>query len=248
MGMLSLECPASPFLLEESSRLAPFLEPEAAGAGFRRKCLVFNVHASDARLNVFPHRVIRIDGVAVARVRVREDRDLHGQDNFPGIVHHVAHAGPGVGPARLVRIRFARTPVSTPRVRIIARDAQQFHQGFALEKHCVFGASRPGRGTHHVPACRPLSSRAGPAVRRHWSAREGTHGPDHGYRTVSRNGDGLLATPGRAGAGAGGRAMARGKAIQPFYVTHRPKVSQRSATGRGDQHRSEGSPSSGSGV
>ena len=31
MGMLSLECPASPFLLEESSRLAPFLEPEAAG-------------------------------------------------------------------------------------------------------------------------------------------------------------------------------------------------------------------------
>ena len=52
MGMLSLECPASPFLLEESSRLAPFLEPEAAaGAGFRRKCLVFNVHASDARLD-----------------------------------------------------------------------------------------------------------------------------------------------------------------------------------------------------
>jgi hypothetical protein len=87
MGMLSLECPASPFLLEESSRLAPFLEPEAAaGAGFRRKCLVFNVRASDARLDVFPHRVIRIDGVAVARVRVREDRDLHGQDNFPGIV------------------------------------------------------------------------------------------------------------------------------------------------------------------
>jgi hypothetical protein len=83
MGMLSLECPASPFLLEESSRLAPFLEPEAtAGAGFRRKCLVFNVRASDARLDVFPYRVIRIDGVAVARVRVREDRDLHGQDNF----------------------------------------------------------------------------------------------------------------------------------------------------------------------
>ena len=54
MGMLSLECPASPFLLEESSRLAPFLEPEAAaGAGFRRKCLVFNVRASDARLDVF---------------------------------------------------------------------------------------------------------------------------------------------------------------------------------------------------
>jgi hypothetical protein len=52
MGMLSLECPASPFLLEESSRLAPFLEPEAAaGAGFRRKCLVFNVRASDARLD-----------------------------------------------------------------------------------------------------------------------------------------------------------------------------------------------------
>jgi hypothetical protein len=52
MGMLSLECPASPFLLEESSRLAPFLEPKAAaGAGFRRKCLVFNVHASDARLD-----------------------------------------------------------------------------------------------------------------------------------------------------------------------------------------------------
>jgi hypothetical protein len=86
MRMLSLECPASPFLLEESSRLAPFLEPEAVGAGFRRKCLVFNVRASDARLDVFPHRVIRIDGVAVARVRVREDRDLHGQDNFPGIV------------------------------------------------------------------------------------------------------------------------------------------------------------------
>jgi hypothetical protein len=69
MGMLSLECPASPFLLEESSRLAPFLEPEAAGAGFRRKCLVFNVRASDARLDVFPHRVIRIDGTAVAQVR-----------------------------------------------------------------------------------------------------------------------------------------------------------------------------------
>ena len=52
MEMLSLECSASPFLLEESSRLAPFLEPEAAaGAGFRRKCLVFNVHASDARLD-----------------------------------------------------------------------------------------------------------------------------------------------------------------------------------------------------
>src|SRR3989442_11323847 len=49
---------------------------------------------------------------------------------------------------------------------------------------------------------------------------------DHGYRTVSRDGDGLLATPGRAGAGAGGRAMARRKAIQPFCVTHRPMPSR----------------------
>ena len=29
--------------------------------------------------------------------------ELYGQDNFPGIVHHVAHTGPGVGPAQLVR-------------------------------------------------------------------------------------------------------------------------------------------------
>jgi hypothetical protein len=31
----------------------------AAGAGFRRKRLIFNVGASDARLNVFPHGVMR---------------------------------------------------------------------------------------------------------------------------------------------------------------------------------------------
>ena len=56
----------------------------AAGAGFRRKRLVFNVGASDARLNVFPHGVMRTDGITVACVGIREDGDLHGQDNFPG--------------------------------------------------------------------------------------------------------------------------------------------------------------------
>jgi len=29
--------------------------------------------------------------------------ELYGQDNFPGIVHHVAHTGPGVKPAQWVR-------------------------------------------------------------------------------------------------------------------------------------------------
>jgi hypothetical protein len=61
------------------------------------------VDASDARLNVFPHGVMRTDGITVACVGIREDRDLHSQDNFPGVVHHVAHTGPGIGPAQLVR-------------------------------------------------------------------------------------------------------------------------------------------------
>jgi hypothetical protein len=51
------------------------------GAGFRRKRLVFNVGASDASLNVFAHGVMRTDGLTVACVGIREDRDLHGQDN-----------------------------------------------------------------------------------------------------------------------------------------------------------------------
>jgi hypothetical protein len=54
----------------------------AAGAGFRRKGLVFNMGATDARLNVFPHGVMRADGIAVAGVGIREDRDLHAEDNF----------------------------------------------------------------------------------------------------------------------------------------------------------------------
>src|ERR1700720_4129867 len=54
----------------------------AAGAGFRRKRLVFNMGASNARLNVFPHGVMRTDGIAVASVGIREDGGLHGQDNF----------------------------------------------------------------------------------------------------------------------------------------------------------------------
>src|SRR5262249_8749176 len=40
------------------------------------KRLVFNVGASDARLNVFPHGVMRTDGITVACVGIREDRDL----------------------------------------------------------------------------------------------------------------------------------------------------------------------------
>src|SRR3954447_5954190 len=39
----------------------------AAGAGFRWKRLVFDVTAGDTRLNVFPHGVMRTDGVTVAR-------------------------------------------------------------------------------------------------------------------------------------------------------------------------------------
>jgi len=51
------------------------------------------VGATDASLDVFTHGVIRTDGIAVACVSVSEDGELHGQDDFPGIVHHVAHAG-----------------------------------------------------------------------------------------------------------------------------------------------------------
>ena len=47
-----------------------------AGAGFRRKILVFNVGAGDARLNVFAHGVMRTDRITVACVGIREDRDL----------------------------------------------------------------------------------------------------------------------------------------------------------------------------
>src|SRR6516225_6375235 len=59
--------------------------------------------ASDARLNVFPHGVVSTDGVTVSGVGIRKDRDLYGQDNLPGVVHHIAHTGPGIGPAQLVR-------------------------------------------------------------------------------------------------------------------------------------------------
>ena len=97
---------ASLFSIHRRPELSDHLlnrDTAAAGAGFRRKRLVFNVGASDARLNVFPHGVMRTDGITVACVGIREDRDLHGQDNFPGVVHHVAHTGPGVGPAQLMR-------------------------------------------------------------------------------------------------------------------------------------------------
>ena len=73
------------------------------GPDFGGERLVFNVGAGDAGLNVFPHGVVRTDGIAVAGVGVREDGYLHDQDNFPGVVHHVAHTGAGIGPAQLAR-------------------------------------------------------------------------------------------------------------------------------------------------
>ena len=42
--------------------------------------------------------------------------------------------------ARLVHIRLVMTRGSTPRARIISRDAQLFQQGFALEKPYVVAA------------------------------------------------------------------------------------------------------------
>ena len=92
-------------LTEVSAEIRP-PPPLYLDSGDGRKApgrLVFNVGTSDPRLNVFPHGVMRTDGITVACVGIREDRNLHGQDDFPGVVYHVAHTGPGVGPAQLVR-------------------------------------------------------------------------------------------------------------------------------------------------
>src|SRR5205814_2080649 len=75
----------------------------AAWPRLRWEGLVLNVTAGNAGLNILLYCAVRIDRVAVARVRIREDRDIHRQHDLAGIVHHIPHAAARIWPAQLVR-------------------------------------------------------------------------------------------------------------------------------------------------
>src|SRR5713101_7611720 len=59
--------------------------------------------SGDASLNILLDRAVRIDRVAIARVRIREYRYIHRQHDLASVVHHIPHTAARVWPAQLVR-------------------------------------------------------------------------------------------------------------------------------------------------
>jgi hypothetical protein len=60
-------------------------------AALFREALVFDMQAGHAAPLIFPHRARRIELVAVAGIRVGNDRHIHGGGNATSVVGHLGH-------------------------------------------------------------------------------------------------------------------------------------------------------------